>query len=362
MQESIARLFEYILLGVTGAGIVGIIMAGLYDMQAAARRQSIDAVARKLRRKSARPQLTVIVYAYNDSEMIAGCLEALRRSAYKKYDLVVVDNASHDRTRQVVRAFMREHPRFVFRFYAKRKHSPLSEALRLACKKSRQAEFVVTLAASSRPSRDFLTVAVARFIAEPGLAGFLVSERPMSLLTITGVVPEVVRSLQHAGMKSLSLLKVQRAQVNVNGAYRYRLIVNQVKTYVRYEGSLALPTVHYEQQSGIVEYKLLLVLPAVTTLLFMTYAMTLAASLVSSQPLFASWLVAAVGSLVFVWSDERMPTMQKIQLTFAAPLVYFLLYVALLRFALKQIVNSAVALPRIVLPRFQWYFRRRTIS
>jgi hypothetical protein len=362
-QEIVARLFELVMLSVAGAGFASIMAAGVYDLQAVARRQRIGATVRSLRKKSAQPPVTVVVYTDNDAETVTACLESVSRSLYRNYDLVVVDNASRDGTKRAVRRFMRKHPQLTLRFYAKRKHSPLQEALRQAYQKSRKGELVVTLAASSRPSRSFLEMAVARFAAEPDLMGLSANEFVDTPLTVIDLVPEVARLVRHVVMKSLSLLRARRGTVDLDGVYRSALLVSGGRANVRYEGTLPLLVVARGLHRGATtRRRLTLMMLAATTVLLMSYAMVMAASLVSYIPLFLSWSLVTVASLAATWSDEGISLMQKLQLTLAATLIYFLLYVALLSFLLEQGVKSARSLPKAVRPRPIWHMSQRTIS
>lgn len=362
MQEITAHLFELVMLSGAGMGLGGVVAAGVYDLQAVTRRRRISAAARRLKRKSTQPLVTVIVYTRNDAETVTACLESVRHSLYHNYDLVVADDASQDGTRQAVRHFMRKHPRFTMYFYAKRKRSPLQEVIRQAYQKSRKGEIVVTLAASSRPSRSFLGEAVARFSAEPDLISLSANECRAVPLTITDLVPEVTRAMGHVLMKCLSLLRVRRDRVDLNGVYRSNLIVSGARANARYEEALLLPVTRRERQPDVVSRcPLIQTVFAVALLLLMSYAMVMAASLVSYVPLLLGWSFMTAGSLAVVWSDEGISLVQKLQLTLSATLIYFLLYVTLLSFLLEQITKSTFVLSKSVSPCLAWYIRRRAI-
>lgn len=45
---------------------------------------------------TAAPQVTVIIVNYNAGAWLQRCLEALRRQTYRRFEVIVVDNASHD--------------------------------------------------------------------------------------------------------------------------------------------------------------------------------------------------------------------------------------------------------------------------
>jgi glycosyltransferase involved in cell wall biosynthesis len=72
------------------------------------------------RRLRQRPLVSVVVYAHNMEETIGACLDSLRRSRYRKLEIVVAEYGSRDATRQVVRSFISAHPRLHIRLVAKR--------------------------------------------------------------------------------------------------------------------------------------------------------------------------------------------------------------------------------------------------
>jgi glycosyltransferase involved in cell wall biosynthesis len=51
------------------------------------------------------PLVSIVVTTRNEEEAIGKCLESIRRQTYKKTEILVVDNASGDRTQQVARQF-----------------------------------------------------------------------------------------------------------------------------------------------------------------------------------------------------------------------------------------------------------------
>src|ERR1700675_3651669 len=103
----------------TAAQILG---GAVYDLQATQRQRQQQAhpYARRYRH---RPLVTVLVMAQNDEATIMRCLDSLRQNSYRKLQIVVIDNASSDKTRQHVKAFITDHPRLDIRLVAKRKVS-----------------------------------------------------------------------------------------------------------------------------------------------------------------------------------------------------------------------------------------------
>lgn len=61
------------------------------------------------------PPVTVILATYNEESTVRGRLENLRGHDYPALDVIVVDSASTDKTREIVRAFAAEHAEFPIR-------------------------------------------------------------------------------------------------------------------------------------------------------------------------------------------------------------------------------------------------------
>jgi hypothetical protein len=129
--------------------------AAVYDIQAARLRRERQAHP-QARRYRQRPLVTVLIMAQNAETTIEACLDSLRRSSYRKLQIIVIDNASEDPTPAHIRAYLAAHPKFNGRLVAKRRSSPWSAALRQANTTYGQGELVMLLSAGSRVDRAAL--------------------------------------------------------------------------------------------------------------------------------------------------------------------------------------------------------------
>ncbi|HEX5711866.1 MAG TPA: glycosyltransferase [Solirubrobacterales bacterium] len=59
--------------------------------------------------EAAEPRVTVIVPLYNDEEVVVEALDSVRRSTFRAWEIVIVDDASGDGGPDAVRAWMRQH-------------------------------------------------------------------------------------------------------------------------------------------------------------------------------------------------------------------------------------------------------------
>lgn len=51
------------------------------------------------------PKLSIIIPVYNEEENISKCIESLRKQSYKNFEIIVVDDGSTDKTREMVKKF-----------------------------------------------------------------------------------------------------------------------------------------------------------------------------------------------------------------------------------------------------------------
>src|SRR5437016_837944 len=54
--------------------------------------------------------ITVIVPAFNEEKLLVSCLDSLASQQPRPDEIVIVDNASTDRTPDIIKTFMAQHP------------------------------------------------------------------------------------------------------------------------------------------------------------------------------------------------------------------------------------------------------------
>src|SRR5204863_8976776 len=69
--------------------------ANFYDVKAL-RRNHIRRISRK--RRAHNPLISVLIPAYNEALVVERCLDSIRRSSYKKVEVIVNNDASTDET------------------------------------------------------------------------------------------------------------------------------------------------------------------------------------------------------------------------------------------------------------------------
>jgi len=120
------------------------------------------------------PFVSVIIPAYNEEKYIGKCLEEWVNQDYPKdrYEILVFDGMSTDRTAEIVKEFQRKYPELVK--YRKNPKRRQVYAFNMGIREARGNYFII-FGAHAYPERDFLRRSVETFLEvkekEPMLAG-----------------------------------------------------------------------------------------------------------------------------------------------------------------------------------------------
>lgn len=348
-QQPLIQLSEGVIFLVAGISLIVVLLAGVYDLRAIASRRYLQAIVTKLR-QPCQPHVTVLVYAQNDATTVEACLRSVARSRYRNYDIVVVDNVSSDMTKQVMARYRQKYPQPTMYFYGKRKVSDRLNALRQGYRKSQRGDMILVLDASATISPTLLKECVARFMADSNLKSLRLNEHSQAIQGVTLLSVHFLQLSQNIYAKAVSLLT--RGYIDTGkSSVMYRSSVfkkghGAIKVPYYYDGnlvvsitpvlsgpSLLMPS--YRHKSVLLFASLLLTLVP----FLLTYFFYVAATLQSSSLLMLSWLVLAIWLAVTVWSDEASKIVEKIQLTFCIPVVYFLFYLQLIVYGMMKIAQ-----------------------
>ncbi len=102
--------------------------AALYDIREV-RRANISRTAGKRKSKKYNPLISIVIPVHNERLVIVRCLESILKSTYKRYEIIISDDKSTDDTRQIVRKFIKKHPKKSIRLVAKRKNGGRGAAI-----------------------------------------------------------------------------------------------------------------------------------------------------------------------------------------------------------------------------------------
>ena len=109
------------------------------------------------------PFVTIAIPAYNEEKNIRPTLESVFKLNYpkEKYEIMVIDDGSKDKTSRIVKSMMKENPQFNIRLIEQAnggKGSAINQALKIA-----KGEFFIVLDADSYPEHDALIKILPHF-------------------------------------------------------------------------------------------------------------------------------------------------------------------------------------------------------
>jgi poly-beta-1,6-N-acetyl-D-glucosamine synthase len=142
---------------------------------------------KKLKRQ-AQPKVTILVPAHNEELSIVRCLESLRKSSYRKFAVIVIDDASTDNTRKLVRQYIAEHPKRNVRLMHKNKNVGKANALNHALRNGADGDLIMTLDADSLIGKQSIANAV-RYFDDPRVVGVAANVRVTAKVRVHGWLP-----------------------------------------------------------------------------------------------------------------------------------------------------------------------------
>lgn len=351
-----------------------------------------------------KPLVSIIIPAHNEAQVLQACLDSIFKSSYRKLEVIVVNDASTDDTKIVLKDYVEAHPKKAIQLLGKRKSVGRKEVIKSGLKKAK-GELIMVLNASGSLDVDSIKQSVRHFAEEDisilfPQSNVLESQRIISLLqqfvslTVNplkklglGINSEYIGGSSGTVYKRQALLALknftaanwsdqetlhklgkQLANKQYGVYYASNVIVN--KPSVRSYKSLLRQ--HYHAAANdlqnlftnlglfsinshskffaklrrplMVWSKLILILEP----LIMVYFVYLAISF--RQPLFylISWGTLTFLLGLFVWRNEPLSRRQKLRYTLYLPIMYNLVW--LMRFVeLGALLNtSAINISRIV--------------
>ncbi|HET9174559.1 MAG TPA: glycosyltransferase family 2 protein, partial [Candidatus Saccharimonadales bacterium] len=137
--------------------IIGFVSSDLFIIR--------QTIARKSKKRTHLPTVTVLIPAYNEENVIVRALASVRASNYpaKKLEVIVINDGSTDNTENVIKAFKKAHKVGCKIRLLNRPNGGKAKALNYALKKSVRTSLVMCLDADSFLHRDALRNAVQYF-------------------------------------------------------------------------------------------------------------------------------------------------------------------------------------------------------
>lgn len=203
-----------------GFNIVG---ANIYDIKQSLRNRKEANKKRKL------PLVTVLIPAHNEEKVIERTLDSVRTSSYRKLEIIVIDDASTDNTRKLVRDYIQRYHYRGIKLMYRRKNAGKAAALNHALRKSIKGELVMTLDADSVLHKQAIKNAVTYF-DDPSIAGVASNVRIMDNFTVLGLLQKFEHMIGYRSKKFYTLTNSEFIVGGVGSTYR-RDVMKQVKFY-----------------------------------------------------------------------------------------------------------------------------------
>ncbi|HEX4774583.1 MAG TPA: glycosyltransferase family 2 protein [Candidatus Saccharimonadales bacterium] len=363
------------------AALQNIVGVSLYDIEQVRlrRRQAAHPSARCYRR---RPLVSIIITSENNQATIAACLNSLTKSRYRKWELIVADNASSDGTKRIVRQFMAEHPKKSIELYAKRLPADQRQLLSYAQKKYVHGELILRLNADNFIDKQTVAKAVLRFNSQPELDLLGFNHKIRRDLQTAGLLQEFGLLLRNRVKKAASACNTDYFAIpdspTVYAKEAFAVLIKagwptspllsrgggQLRAAYAADAPIYGPTLSfyglaqqaYRQQlnrlrllmtaprqalsGGRSSYSKLTIwlglafaavlnLTALTLPLFLTYFIYLAFSLHQPAFLVVSWMVLSLFMLFSIWDDEQLSLWQRLRYVGLMPISYGWFYLVL---------------------------------
>ncbi len=178
-----------------------------------------------------RPTVKILIAANNEERVIERCLTSIVKSSYRKYQIVVVDDGSTDKTSEIVRRFIKTHPSKDIKLITRRANGGKGEALHYGIQRFPAGELVMTLDADCKIEKNAIKNAV-RYFSDEKTAALASNVRILPSYTLIGILQKFDFLI---GFRSKKLNSDANCEYIIGGAgafYR-KEVFNQVKHYLR---------------------------------------------------------------------------------------------------------------------------------
>jgi biofilm PGA synthesis N-glycosyltransferase PgaC len=169
------------------------------------------------------PLVSVLVPAHNEEKVVARCLESLIRSTYDRIEILVVDDASSDKTPKVVRKFIKEHKDFTIRLIRQKENTGKGGALNNALRDHAKGELAMTLDADSMVASTAITNAVSYF-HDPKVVGVAAHVHIIEEHSVLGVLQKFEHMVGYRSKKAYSLFNCEFVIGGVASTYRMDIL------------------------------------------------------------------------------------------------------------------------------------------
>jgi poly-beta-1,6-N-acetyl-D-glucosamine synthase len=167
--------------------------------------------------------VSIGISAHNEEDVIVRCLESIRKSNYGPFEVIVADDASHDRTRRLVRDYIQRHPDMNVQIYRMHQRVGKGHALNTVLKRYARGEFVMTLDADSLLRPDTIANAIEYF-NDPNIVGVAANVQIIAEPTILGTLQKFEHMIGYRSKKTYSWLNCEFVVGGVASTYRMQIL------------------------------------------------------------------------------------------------------------------------------------------
>lgn len=344
----------------------------------------------RLRREGLRyqPTVSVLIPAHNEEQSIIRCINSVRASTARHLEIVVIDDASTDRTVELVQDYIRKNTSFshTVRLIRRIKNAGKASALNYALNQGLKGELVMTLDADSLIHKDAIQNAIEKF-RDPTVVGVAANVRVAGSRSILALVQKFEYMVGYRSKKFYSISNSEFIVGGVASTYRYDVLKSvgfydddvQTEDIALSLKVTSLGNRHYRlvygadvlaMTEGVQSFKALLKqryrwklgslqallkhkglfmnlrsrysrtltfyripmaflgeLIVLIEPLLIAYTIYLSIQALSPQAFIGAYIFISIYLLWSVWPDEHMPIRDKIKMTACTPLMYFLFYI-----------------------------------
>lgn len=217
----------FVFMGVSAINLVHLgfylVGANIYDIKQFRRTQIMP----KRRRRDS--LVSVLIPAHNEEKSIVRCLDSVRRNTYRKIEIIVIDDASKDSTRKLVRDYMAKYPSRSIQLMWRHKNQGKAAALNHALRRRASGDLIMTLDGDSVLHKDAIKRMVANFDTLE-VAAVAANVKIMDSQTILGLLQQFEHMVGYRSKKFYSISNSEYIIGGVASTYR-RNIIKKVKFY-----------------------------------------------------------------------------------------------------------------------------------
>ena len=165
------------------------------------------------------PIVAVLIPAHNEEKAIIRSIESVLRSSYRKVVVIVIDDASTDSTRSLVRRYIKDHPNAKLKLMFKRKNVGKASAMNYALKNGVQSDLVMTLDADSLIQKKTIANAV-NYFDDPNVVGVAANVQVLDSYSILGLLQKFEYIIGYRSKKFFSVTNSEFIIGGVASTYR----------------------------------------------------------------------------------------------------------------------------------------------